>query len=55
MLTSRPAMKVLYMSGYPETGESDNTPEVRANLIPKPFTTAKLLSRVRETLDGGRA
>src|SRR5260370_28230861 len=53
MLTYRPAMKVLYMSGYPETGESVDTPQVRANLIPKPFTKAKLLSRVRETLDGG--
>ena len=55
MLTYRPAMKVLYMSGYPETGESGDTPQVRANLIPKPFTKAKLLSRVRETLDGGSA
>ena len=55
MLTYRPAMKVLYMSGYPETGESGDTPQVRANFIPKPFTKAKLLSRVRETLDGGSA
>jgi len=53
LLTYRPAMKVLYMSGYPETGESGDTPQVRANFIPKPFTKAKLLSRVRETLDGG--
>ena len=49
----RPAMKVLYMSGYPDSGESDDTARVRANLVSKPFTKPKLLTRVREKLDAG--
>jgi two-component system cell cycle sensor histidine kinase/response regulator CckA len=49
ILNYRPEMKVLYMSGYPLT---DDLPQVRANFISKPFTKAKLLRRVRETLDG---
>jgi PAS domain S-box-containing protein len=46
-----PRMRVLYMSGYPEPRQagSDLPPEM--DLIQKPFTRQKLLSRLREVLD----
>jgi CheY-like chemotaxis protein len=47
----RPGIKVLYASGY--TGERLGQAEVaiRRSFIPKPFTPAALLAKVREVLD----
>jgi CheY-like chemotaxis protein len=47
----RPDVKVLYMSGYPNTGSDAAVAVSAANFIQKPFTKEKLLRRVREILD----
>ncbi|HEY3131414.1 MAG TPA: PAS domain S-box protein [Acidobacteriota bacterium] len=48
----QPALKVLYMSGYPEMAMAQNrTLEPGAPFISKPFTPAVLARKVREILD----
>jgi PAS domain S-box-containing protein len=52
MITSWPKMKVIYISGY--TGSFSSREELfdaTATLIPKPFSRAMLLRRLREALD----
>jgi CheY-like chemotaxis protein len=55
MRTSRPDTKTLYMSGYPEMDGAGEALRSQPNFLPKPFTQAELLRRVRETLDRGAA
>ncbi len=51
--SQRPAMKVLYVSGYsPDRVFTELGPE--AAFLQKPFTTAILTAKVREVLDGPR-
>jgi PAS domain S-box-containing protein len=47
-----PQMKVLYMSGYPEPRQANSPPISDGDFIQKPFTTQKLLGRLREVLEG---
>jgi CheY-like chemotaxis protein len=47
-----PGIRILYVSGYADrTGELKGTSEDGAEVLPKPFTAAALLARVREALD----
>jgi len=48
-----PQMKVLYMSGYPEPRQPGSALVPEVDLIQKPFTKQKLLSRLREVLECG--
>jgi len=51
-----PDLAVLMMSGFPEDGVLEQArPDDRRILLRKPFTTAQLIARVRETLDAGRS
>jgi PAS domain S-box-containing protein len=53
LTTSRPAMKALFMSGYPGGLMADHevySPE--ASLLQKPFSKSDLLSKVRSVLEG---
>ncbi|MBI3628998.1 MAG: response regulator [Candidatus Rokubacteria bacterium] len=51
----RPGLKVLYMSGYAESGiVRDGALEAGTAFIPKPFTVDALAAKVREVLDGSR-
>jgi len=48
----RPKIRVLYMSGYPESVVTSNgVVEPGIRLVPKPFVAADLLDLVRSTLD----
>jgi PAS domain S-box-containing protein len=47
----RPEMKVLYMSGYPDADDARIDVRSEPNFMPKPFTEAQLLRRVRKALD----
>jgi len=49
--TTRPNTKVLYMSGYPDIGESNKPLSPQPNFIAKPFVQEELLRRVRAVLD----
>jgi signal transduction histidine kinase len=49
----RAEMKLLYMSGYPRDGLARNGMLDGADFLPKPFTPASLLARVRQILDRG--
>jgi two-component system cell cycle sensor histidine kinase/response regulator CckA len=52
VVTSRPATRVLYISGYP--GEiPDGSIEPAGAYLQKPFTPGDLARKVRETLDSG--
>jgi FixJ family two-component response regulator len=53
LLPRRPAMKVLYMSGYTDDVMADHPvgESVRA-FLQKPFTPLALAGKVREILDG---
>jgi PAS domain S-box-containing protein len=51
MLRVHPKMKVLYMSGYSDEILQQQGMEASAALIPKPFTPAGLLDRVRAVLE----
>ncbi len=53
LLRTRPAMKVLYMSGYAGSEERERAFEPGA-FLQKPFTPDALVRRVRELLDGDR-
>jgi FixJ family two-component response regulator len=51
----RPGVKVMYMSGYPDSSmvhQDDLDPN--ALFLDKPFTPEQLLSKVREALDGSK-
>jgi len=50
---SRPNMKVLYMSGYPDADDARIDVRSEPNFMPKPFTEAQLLRGVRKALDRG--
>ena len=53
LLADRPDMRILYMSGYPSSViNPDGEPDPTIHFIEKPFTTAALLSKVRELLEG---
>jgi len=55
IVPSRPRLKVLYMSGYAESGiVRDGVLEPGTAFIPKPFTVEALAAKVREVLDGTR-
>jgi CheY-like chemotaxis protein len=47
---SRPGMKVLYMSGYPQQGAQESVLDPGAPFLQKPFTRDVLLEKVREIL-----
>ncbi len=46
-----PALRVLYVSGYPEDALRGGTPEEGARLLSKPFTVQTLAAAVRSLLD----
>ncbi len=51
--TLQPDMKVLYMSGYAETAVfKGRRLDEKIEFIPKPFTPAQLVRKVREVIDG---
>jgi CheY-like chemotaxis protein len=55
LAAERPAMKVLYMSGYTEDAITrDGVLEPGVAFLSKPFLPDDLLRKVRETLDGVR-
>jgi hypothetical protein len=52
MVSLRPGLKVLYMSGYTDDVIVDQGVLTQGNvLVQKPFTKRTLLRKVRETLD----
>ena len=52
LATSRPAMRVIYMSGYTGTGAVQEEVTQRGHhFIAKPFTPDQLARRVREALE----
>ena len=52
LLSDRPGMKVLYMSGYPDHPAFSKGPLHKGKLfLQKPFTTESLTRRIREVLD----
>ncbi len=56
LLQTRPALRVLYTSGYSDAGlVQQGVLEPGVHFLPKPFTAADLVKRVREALDSGRA
>jgi len=53
LVPRRPAMKVLFMSGYTDqAGVSSGLPSGESGFIQKPFTPATLAGKVREILGG---
>jgi PAS domain S-box-containing protein len=51
-----PAVPALYMSGYAQSIlDSHGVPALSIDILEKPFTEARLLARVRQALDAGRA
>src|SRR6478736_858892 len=54
LLVDRPALKVLFMSGYVDEAQKGEL-LVRGDFIQKPFVTAHLSRRVRELLDRTRS
>jgi signal transduction histidine kinase/CheY-like chemotaxis protein len=53
VLASRPETRVLFISGYaPETLGDLRVPGTRASLLPKPFTMAELVAKVRAQIPG---
>ena len=56
ILTVRPGIKVLYMSGYPDHPVFDQDSVIRqTGFLPKPFSPHVLAQKVREVLDGVKA
>ncbi len=56
LLTVRPGIKVLYMSGYPDHPVFDQGGVSReTGFLPKPFSPHLLTQKVREVLDGVKA
>jgi two-component system, cell cycle sensor histidine kinase and response regulator CckA len=53
MIATRPAVRVLFVSGYSDDKLSSAAPEVRGvALLQKPFTPTELARKIREVLDG---
>ena len=53
MAARRPGMKVLYMSGYPQTvAARQGILDPDSPFIQKPFASQALLAKIREALDG---
>jgi two-component system cell cycle sensor histidine kinase/response regulator CckA len=53
LVSSRPNMKVLYMSGYTDdTMVRNGIQHAETNFLPKPFTPVALAQKVRDVLDG---
>jgi two-component system, cell cycle sensor histidine kinase and response regulator CckA len=51
--TRRPALKVIFMSGYTEKAIAvDGVMPPHTGFVEKPFTVEQLMRRVREILDG---
>jgi DNA-binding NtrC family response regulator len=49
----RPAMRVLYTSGYPDTaGLTGEVEQASVAYLSKPYTPEELARKVREVLDG---
>lgn len=56
LLRERPDLKVLYISGYPESALGNlKVLEAGTSYLPKPFSPAELARRVRMLCDGPRA
>ena len=56
LASTRPAMQVIYMSGYAqETIKRYGLAEKHRLFLQKPFTPTTLLARVREALDASKA
>jgi len=52
LISARPDMKVLYISGYPdETVEGHGVIDPRTTMLSKPFSPDRLARKVREVLD----
>jgi DNA-binding NtrC family response regulator len=52
LLSLRPGLKVVYMSGYAEGDKRDASgDELGRSFLQKPFSTENLISKVREVLD----
>ncbi len=50
--STRPGLRILFMSGYPDQAMGDSTPGgAQSAFIGKPFTIDALLRKIRETLD----
>jgi two-component system cell cycle sensor histidine kinase/response regulator CckA len=49
--TLRPKIKVLYMSGFPDSALPHDVLKSKANFLQKPFTHQALCRKVRETLE----
>ena len=49
---TRPEIKVLYMSGYSEEVIGQGVPDRRVAYLAKPFSSAALAAKVRQTLAG---
>ncbi len=47
----RPALRVLYMSGYTDDAVADHGVLDAARILAKPFMASSLLRKVREVLD----
>ena len=50
--STRPEIKVLYMSGYSEDVIGQGLPDRRVAYLAKPFSSAALAAKVRQTLAG---
>jgi CheY-like chemotaxis protein len=50
--STRPEIKVLYMSGYSEDVIGEGLPDRRVVYLAKPFSSAALAAKVRQTLAG---
>jgi two-component system, cell cycle sensor histidine kinase and response regulator CckA len=47
----RPRLPILYMSAYPEKAELRPEQTRSIPFVPKPFTSLKLVGKIREVLD----
>jgi CheY-like chemotaxis protein len=53
LLVEKPGLKVIYSSGYTDDMLGENSPlRNNPNFLEKPFSSHKLLQRVRDCLDG---
>ena len=52
VLALRPAVKIIYMSGYSTERDEGPIPEGRMTVLQKPFLPTLLLRSIRQLLDG---